>query len=256
MIKFLAQKIDRNRIAHDFVFELLNSIDYQNWRNPKSMDYRLCDYEHLATDTKGKFKNFVPVGTVEYFFEFLEKYVNPKAKEIIKPLNVPESLFPYAGREIMNMSSSQKHDHPFFKNKMLVFVKSNDTIKYVNNGITEPSHISLKFYGNIQVSDIIPDIKAEYRVFVYKYEIVGIQYYSGDFFTVPDMDFIKECVSQYDDAPVAYTIDIAVCESGKNLIVECHEFFSCGLYGFSDYSVLPYMFLRTYQDIKKRLTQI
>ena len=48
-------------------------------------------------------------------------------------------------------------------------------------------------------------------------------------------------------APVAYTLDIGVkWKEGGNetFVIECHDFYSCGLYGFSDLNKLPFMFNR------------
>lgn len=46
---------------------------------------------------------------------------------------------------------------------------------------------------------------------------------------------------------LAQTIDHKVVHDS---VVECHRFFSCGLYGFNDPAVLPYMFSQAWFEIK------
>ena len=60
---------------------------------------------------------------------------------------------------------------------------------------------------------------------------------------------IKEMVRTYKSAPSVYTLDVAIKDSGETVIIECHRFFSCGLYGFSDYRRLPVMFTRTWKEM-------
>lgn len=104
--------------------------------------------------------------------------------------------------------------------------------------------------GNYQISDMT-DIDAEYRCFVYKDELVGIHYYSGNFTVFPDYEQILKMKRAFSylmgQAPVAYTLDIGVkWKEGENetFVIECHDFYSCGLYGFSDLNKLPFMFNR------------
>ena len=105
------------------------------------------------------------------------------------------------------------------------------------------------FYNNpddligYQVSSIIhPEILSEWRVFVYKNKPQQVCFYSGDPLVFPDSKIISTMIDSYsDESPVAYTLDVYVNNKGT-FVLECHRFFSCGLYGFSDYRILPYMF--------------
>lgn len=45
----------------------------------------------------------------------------------------------------------------------------------------------------------------------------------------------------------AYTLDVAVKEDGDADILELHDFFACGLYGFADPTALRKMTLLTQQ---------
>ena len=51
-----------------------------------------------------------------------------------------------------------------------------------------------------------------------------------------------------------YTLDVCVTENRERTeIIELHDFFSCGLYGFEDYSVLPIMWISTITDLLKTI---
>lgn len=45
-----------------------------------------------------------------------------------------------------------------------------------------------------------------------------------------------------------YFLDVG---NSGTFVIECHDFFSCGLYGFADYSKLPHMFYKTFKEIIK-----
>jgi len=57
-------------------------------------------------------------------------------------------------------------------------------------------------------------------------------------------------IKAYTKAPVAHTLDVAI-SGGETVIIEVHDFFSCGLYGFADHKILPFMFARWFQEFVK-----
>ena len=85
------------------------------------------------------------------------------------------------------------------------------------------------------------EIDSEWRTFIFKGKIVGLQNYLGDFTLFPDVDLIRKMVSVFVPAPVAYTLDVGINKNGT-FIIEVHDFFSCGLYGFENFNILPAMF--------------
>ena len=50
-------------------------------------------------------------------------------------------------------------------------------------------------------------------------------------------------------APKAWTLDVAVTTDSKTVVLECHRFFSCGLYGFSDLRRIPKMYSQTWYEM-------
>ena len=195
-----------------------------------------------------------PVGTIEFIKAWIEQVYNIESDEVLRPLNVPKCFIDKScsGRTVKNVSS-KKEIEEFLKDKEEIFVKSNKIIKSSYNGIvTKDSVDKLKDNYEYQISEKV-NIISEYRVFVYKNEIRGIQYYSGDFKVFPNIRSIEFFIENYKDSPEAYTLDVYIKDDGETYVMEAHEFYSCGLYGFSDYEVLPYMLHRTWNNIKKRI---
>ena len=226
-MKFLIQTIN-GEIKHDFSFTLIESITYQNWlRGDNSFEYVLSD-EITTPDC-------IPIGSVEFVSQYIKHYFNLD----IKPINIPNELI---GKEFTNRDVFNGTDKDI---NCVKFIKSNDKIK----SFTEISDYAPK--GNYQISDLI-EIESEYRAFVYKGELVGLKNYSGDFTKFPDIDKIKKMISAYESQPIAFTLDVAI-SNNETVIIEVHDFFSCGLYGFAEHKILPYMFSKWFYNYVKIL---
>jgi len=242
-MRFLIQKIN-SEIRHDFSFTLLESARYQNWlqqdKNAVTIKYVNC----LANDNVWFFKPFhehyVPVGSVEFVLSWMKRF----GVAIPKPVNVPEELFGFVDRGIFN---GPHYDMDDILDER--FVKSNDNIKgfkmVIDNKYPLPE-------GNYQFSELI-DIESEWRCFVYKGKLVGLQNYSGDFTMFPNLSHIEMMIKDYKLAPVAYTLDVGVFNYCDTFVIECHDFFSCGLYGFADHKIYPYMLYRWFHEYLKKV---
>jgi len=215
-MKFLIQTID-GRVRHDFSFTLLESIEYQKWLNKdNSIEVQFTDEKTIS--------DCVPIGSVE----FVSKYLYDYYELIPKPINIPFELMDnkWTGRNVINGIEKDIIGEKF--------VKSNDKIK----SFTEICNSAPK--GNYQISDVI-NIDSEWRAFVYNGKLVGIQNYSGEFDIFPDVNKIRKMINTYKNQPIAYTLDVAISK-GNTVIIEIHDFFSVGLYGFTNHKILPFMF--------------
>jgi len=251
-MKFLIQKIN-NQIRHDFSFTLLESIRFHNWltHGHDRMGVRYMNTEADDTDVVHLFefkkyhRTYIPVGSVEFVTQFLEYFhdLHPK------PVNVPECLFNYANRQIFNGTNM---DLEGLEGRW--FVKDNDKIKGITKEVLNPDILSVPPNGKYQISKYI-SIESEWRVFVYKGKMQGLQHYIGDFTLFPDVGEIRKMIRRYEDsktAPMAYTLDVGVNPIvevdasiyNQTFVIEVHDFFSCGLYGFSNHAILPSMFGR------------
>ncbi len=232
MRTFLIQTID-NKVKHDFSFQLLEAIDYQNWYcNEKRYDVILsenCDIE-----------NCIPVGAVEFVLLYLKKHYGIEG---VKPINIPP--------ELMNLTFLKRHveivdteKSPVLIKDKPLFVKDNNKIKGFADIITDGSRLK----GEYLVSEVI-DIDSEWRAFVYRSRLVGLQNYSGDFTLFPDVTLINDMIQIYNQCPPAYTLDVGINKEKGTFLIEVHNFFSCGLYGFHDHRILPQMFIQSFQSL-------
>lgn len=240
MITFLIQTIN-NEVVHDFSFSLLEAIRYDKWYHGIG-NYSAALTEDWEEFSKMHFPNgvytFVPIGTVEFFLEHIQKRYDDKT---IKPLNIPRQLMKpeYLKRWVM------VGDNKFETNAAdKLFVKCNNVIKSSINGI----YASPKLLpdGEYLFSELV-DIDSEWRGFVHNGVLVGLNNYSGDFDKFPDVDLIREMIKEF-GYKLPYTIDVGINKNGT-FIVECHDFFSCGLYGFANLSLLPRMFADSWKGL-------
>lgn len=248
-MKFLVQKIN-NQIRHDFSFTLLESTRFHNWltHGHDRMAVRFMNTEADDTDVVQPFEfrkyhhSYIPIGSVEFVTQFLETFYGLHPK----PINVPNELFSFANREIWNGGNMSLEG---LKGKW--FVKSNDQIKGIAKVVKDPDILSVPPNGNYQISKYIT-IDSEWRAFVYKGKLVGLQHYIGEFTMFPNVDHIKMMINAYKSAPMAYTLDVGVYNHCDTFVIEVHDFFSCGLYGFSAHNILPSMFGRWFYEYTRK----
>lgn len=220
---FGIQIID-GEIVHDFSWTLIDALRYWKWRGDP---WAYCLLSQPAYE-----RSYIPVGSVEFVQQWLRELGYPEAK----PRNVPVELFPFADRWIQNGTDVDLIKAPFW-------AKSNDVIKAEIQTPLAP--------GNYQFSGW-RDFDSEWRAFVWRNELVGLQNYLGDFTLFPDVPRIRAMIEAFKpSAPCAYTLDVGICE-GITSVVEVHDFFSCGLYGFADLQLLPVMLSGWYREYTRR----
>lgn len=228
-----------------------------------SLEFCLDYYKKLGIDLK-------PLNVPSNLFEYSIGYGNGS----IKNANFPEWIKELEGiaktRLIKtiteNQGSLQLTTHTVTSQDYLdrllnlewrggMYVKSETKFKYPGNGLYDSinSFVKSEYYDSLdsyQVTSFDPEISDEWRYFVYEGKVVGCKCYLPDDLMspkIPNKKWILDKVSKI-DLP-AYTLDVAMSNSSHiktPRIVEVHDFFSCGLYGFDDYGKLPYMFFRSH----------
>lgn len=231
-MKFLIQTYD-GKITHDFSFTLLESLRYQNWYTKSD------EFQTIFTDDgrPKRMDGVIPCGSVEFVSNYLTDYHRPPM-----PINVPEELmaFHFSHRHIINGSKKDIKESKFVKSR----TKFKSFAEIVANKDLVPDG------DDYQISDLI-DIDSEWRSFVYQNKLVGLQNYSGEFTMFPNVTQINNMIKAFEpSAPIAYTLDVGINECGT-FVIEVHDFFSCGLYGFADHRVLPFMFSRWFYEFTK-----
>jgi len=242
-MKFLIQKY-KGKVVHDFSFTLLESIQYLKWSANGDVDIKVKYLDYIDAENENwnfwfnpYHQHYIPVGSVEFVTAWFKHFHDHTPR----PINVPEDLWGHAGRTIWNGD-----ENGYKKGYGQLFVKSNDHIKGFKLLIKEDYPLPK---GNYQFSEEV-GIDSEWRAFVYQGKLVGLQNYGGDFTAFPDVQSIYDMIQDYDSAPVAYTLDVGVTW-GSTFVIEVHDFFSCGLYGFADHRILPFMHSRWHYEYLK-----
>ena len=213
-MKFLIQTI-KGEIVHDFAFTLLEALRYHKWMG---RDYHMYMTTEYGVDEPG----WIPVGSVE----FVQDYLKSAYDLTVTPRNVPVELMPkqFSGRAMRNTHISR----PTNVTSLNIHIKSNDNIKQEIDLTKVPP-------GSYQTSPV-QDYISEWRTFVWRGDLVGLQNYAGDFTKFPDLNQIRYMMKAF-KGPCAYTLDLGIYEG--TYVVEVHDFFSVGLYGFADLQLLP-----------------
>ena len=101
----------------------------------------------------------------------------------------------------------------------------------------------------------VKNICSEWRLFVCDGEILGLKCYAGQAFVPPDKKYCETVVNAVDKNGGfrAYTLDDLVLDNGDTDILELHDFFACGLYGFSDPAAIRKMAILTQRRLLGRL---
>ena len=238
MKEFLIQTVD-GQVVHDFSFHLLEAIRYQNWyRNEKLYSYRFCEDVH--DNTYGD--NYIPVGSVEFVLDYYKVY---HGINNIKPINVPKELMTteFLKRQVFISDNSTLIDNP----PASLFIKPLNRIKGLTFIMSNKDQIGVPD-GRFFISEVV-GIESEWRGFVFNGELLDIRCYLGEFDLFPDVDLVREMIGAYKNSPRAYTIDVGVGRKLGTFLIECHQFFSTGLYGFTHYNVLPQMFISCHNEI-------
>lgn len=256
---------------------VLEHINEYNWinKNRDEVDVEHCSYNSLF-DYKDIARNKVfdparvPVGSIEFAERLLQK--TTIGFHNIHPLLVPHQLDAYKHRRTTVCSSKEEIHNLFSEWKQdKLFIKSADVLKCnYTDTYTEEQIDFLPKSEKYFVSEPV-NILSEWRVFVLNGEILDIRNYDGDFWLLPDKKEVDEMVSEYSYVggplnkisvnrgnPPAYTLDVAVIEKdgeNKTIVIEVHNFVSCGLYGFNHPRLL-YMLKQGWEWERKRAALI
>lgn len=186
----------------------------------------------------------VPVGTIEFVQTFLSKAygiakMNPI--EVPKELRIPSLML--RNYHVLHVDDSKELHGKFF-------IKSATRLKAVSI-LDDIDKVRDILKPDICVFSEQVDFLAEYRVFVYRDKIIGIQFYDGNPLIMPTPEQIKkiqEMVVRYSvnkNRPKAYTLDVGITEQGI-CPIEVHPWCSIGLYGLTG-SFLPEAYIQGFK---------
>lgn len=256
---FLVQ-VDENGVpSYDFCHTLLKSREYLQWMKNDDFDFRTVNADNYEV---GDPDSYIPVGSVQFVADFVKKYYGKEAAKQLKPiyplcwngqycgnLDATGNVNPYQRAQLMSNTGIKWH----LKNKY--------QLKHPDNGdytvfeiLAEPKKFdNTDWYWALTIEPV-----TEWRFFVHNHKIVGMKHYGGDEWVLPNKNVVERFVRDYEkigyDPAAAYTLDVCVAPyNGATEIIEFHEFYACGLYGFSDFSHIPFMFSQQWFKILSRI---
>lgn len=232
---------------------IYDSYSYLNWYS-KSEEYMLAfstlgnEYyfktvkELILEQNPIKYTGSeIAIGSVE----FVESILNKN----LKPINIPSQLMKnkYTGRWVGNVSRQQLL-RQLDKYKEL-FIKDSITVKRFDPAIIR-SEGDISFDSEVYFASEVIDIESEWRAFIFRNKIIDCKQYIGNYTDTIDNNILKSMVAAWTNSPSAYTLDIAKLKNGNTVIIEAHNFISCGLYGFEHGNKLALMSSIAYNEEK------
>lgn len=246
-MKFLIQKIG-GEIRYDFTLALIESVAFKNslyGSNPIAYKF----YDTVRGRSGFRFgahhRGYVPIGNLDFTLSYLRHFY----RHTPKPINIPEDLMGFAGRDVFRLTHNDLNalqgDYS---------VRScDDHLGFFGVVTCGDGNVPQIPPGEYQVTRVI-DFSSQWRAFVYRNELVGLCNKGGDFTDFPDANRVRAMVRSYRSAPVSYAMDIGV-HKRRTFVVGAYDFFSCKVYGFSDRSILADMFYGWFTEYARNVRE-
>jgi hypothetical protein len=253
---FILQKEDKyrfNDIEFFIIQNLLNKNKYVHEYIIMSLDdfYDSVDIDENGLEKEKKlltknnfpkhFSNAIPIGTIQFVETYMKIFHNLEMENAIEiPPILRKDEFLKRKYSIVSIDEIPRKGNYFIKDAtQLKSFSYNGELEYFlqdemfQNDIDTNSKNILKLDCNhlYQVSENV-NILSEYRVYIIRGKIEGIEFYNGNPCILPDVKLIEKANLLYSiqkDYPKSYSMDIMVTNRGTS-IIEIHNFTSLGLY--------------------------
>lgn len=213
-----------------------------------AQDYRLTTYEEVKS---GKFDNLIKtnlfVGSVEFMREVFSRIG-------LEDVRVPKN----SNREHEDITLDEAHKRVAEGEKL--FIKPHEIKLFTGLVLDGCQYSSL---SNIPGDTIVmayktfdKEIMSEYRVYIKDGEIIDWKNYSGEFYLIPDISYIRGVINlnSDDNFPCCYTIDIGILDiennRRENVVVEYNDMWAIGNYGLPNDVYLKLLKHRYFEIIK------
>jgi len=185
------------------------------------MGYEIKSFDSDDLTTLKPQEGDVIFGSVQGCTDFFNKL----SISVPEYIGYPEELKPYLGRNISTGVLTPDI-------KLPQFVKPKSGVKLFTGSLVE-NKTRLSFLNEymgteIYISEPINFI-SEWRCFINRGKLIGIQYYIGDFTKYPNIDRINEMISKW-TGPISWSLDVGVTENGT-FLVEVNDAWALGSYG-------------------------
>jgi hypothetical protein len=237
---------DAGEIVSDFAFCGYLGALKENWLKSNSYKIVKASINSLSFYlTSTKYEDILPIGSLE----FMKKSAEVLGFEMPKPLNIPESLKIYCGRKTWTCKKNEI--------KYPCFIKPLDEAKLFT-GFVAKKESDLGLYpeligynGDFFCSEVMDEIKSEWRCFVLNGKILNCSNYSGDPLIFPSKNRIEMFLNAYFDAPAGYSLDVCVTKDETNL-VEINDGFALGSYGCDPQDYFKLLKIRWFEILKNK----
>ena len=194
-------------------------------------------FDDLRTNSQ---RHMIPVGSVEFTKEFA--LVNSIAIPYFS--TYPDELIPFLGRKIRPGILKDAANHDFVKP---IIVKQFD-------GAIKKNLDNVNYDSMIWISEpIIP--KYEWRIYILDGKILGYSRYDDNDEEYPlVLSFVEKMIAAFSDAPIGYSLDVALLEDGRFVLIEANDAWSLGFYPWGTMKENDYIKLitRRWKEIKKK----
>ncbi|RYG71252.1 DUF4343 domain-containing protein [bacterium] len=161
------------------------------------------------------------IKTITKHFENLEK--------VPQRIDYPQPLNSHLHRTVeqMPLEEALRLEEP-------VFIKPVET-KLFDGALYDGSEIRRAYFAdyghcNVWVSELIKGIESEWRCYVHQGRFLHASCYAGDFQRSPNWAVIETMIAAWENAPVSYTLDVAVTKNGTIPLIEANDFWAIGSY--------------------------
>lgn len=213
----------------------LEKLSEHNWSHPERPVS--CHFGNMHSLKNGVYahnflKSVVPVGAIEFVEEVMRQAYGINRlipQNIPEPLNAPEFL----GRKVAFIDGVEGVPAQMDTwGTDRLFVKSASTIKCDYAGVYKRGDTLPRTADRLLVSEALV-LTSEWRVFVLRGAVKDIRFYDGIIYNVPNKDEVGEMAARISNTLRSCTLDVGVTDTGDTVLIEAHNFISCGLYGAS-----------------------
>lgn len=218
----------------NYTVKSFTSNDVNNWSD---MDIKLLNNSYT-----------IFVGGIYTLLNILTKF------KIQHPItyNPHKYLSNYCNRNIYE--STLKHARQLNKEQQIFFIKPLFDNKLFT-GFVAKSEIDFIRLNNLPdntqvlISEVI-NIKSEYRCYIYNKQLMDIKHYAGDFTIFPNIKIILDAIQQFENQPIAYSLDFAILNNNQMELIEINDF-----YGISYYGINPILYCKMLDNRWNQITQ-
>lgn len=142
----------------------------------------------------------------------------------LTPMDYPEELKDFLGRRIWKSTLFSITSHA---DSWHVFVKPIWDVKRFSGTVLDKSEDLIKLGGGLEDIPVWCSEKvnflSEWRLWVLRGEIIGLNPYAGRWDLFPDVERMKQAVAAFHSAPCGYALDFGVTDDGRTLLVEASD---------------------------------